>query len=327
MKRVVIVLLMLFLWMGTAGAVDTDGKVALLESAVEGDQNAQFELAEIYAEEAQDYDFINPDMTLLGKAVYWYEKAAEKGHKPSQSALLDIYDFPYEDKNPQWQKKWFILTNTLADEGDRKAQFILGRHYSYRNNCDTDLKQCLDKSIYWYSKVLKGLPPEQSTVFKRFEVTPDTVTRQYIEVLIARLKARDTDAEEKQAKMDLLFSNAKESGSMKAVIELGDTWSNPFNNDQNIEMAKKAYRYAAEKNNPEAQMKFAGLLYQHAEDRFDYQDAYFWAIAATMAEIPNAPELLSKIEKKLPSEHLPAMKAEAREGMKRLRRESGEGKK
>jgi TPR repeat protein len=321
MKRFVIVLSMLFLWAGTAGAVESDDKLSLLESAVEGDQNAQFDLAELYAEEAQEYNIIAPDMTLLEKAVHWYEKAAEKGHKPSQSALLDIYDFPYEDENPQWQKKWFILANTLASEGDRKAQFILGKHYSQAYNCDTDLKQCLDKAIHWYSRILKGLPSKQTTVFERYEVTTGAVTRQHIEILIARLKTRDTDTEEKQAKMDLLLSNAKETGSMKALIGLGDTWFNPFNNDQNIEMAAKAYKYAAEKNNPEAQIKFARLLYQHAKDRFDYQDAYFWAMAATMAQIPKAPELLSQIEKKFSSEHLTAMEADAKKGIKRLRGE------
>ncbi|BCS99076.1 hypothetical protein DSLASN_47080 [Desulfoluna limicola] len=281
-----------------------------MEAAVEGDTNAQFELAGIYEEEASEYDMFEPDMELLKKAVHWYEKAAEKGHTPSQHALLGIYIYPYDDASPpEWPGKWLPLVKEMAAKGDRKAQYHLAGYYSFPHNCDTQFKGCLNKAISLYSGLLKDLPPGETTVFKPFEITTKKITRQKIDAEIARLKAMDPEAEEKLSRMNSLLTSARNSGSLKDLVDLGDMWANPNSPDKNINMAMKAYTYAAEKNHAEALVKLAQLNFERAEDMRDYQEAYFLALAAAMGEEPTAPALLSKIAGKLPPGDLPAMEA------------------
>jgi len=311
MKRFILVLSIVFVWVGSAWAVDSEKKVNLLEAAVEGNTTAQFELAEIYEEEAREYDMFEPDMDLLKKAVHWYEKAAAKGHTPSQHALLGIYIYPYDEASPsEWPGKWLPLIKTMAAEGDRKAQYNLAQHYSFPHNCDTQFRECLDKAISLYAGLLKDLPPGETTVFKMFEISTKKITRQEIEAEITRLKKMDPESEEKQSKMDSLLYSTRKSGSLKDLVDLGDIWATPNSPDKNINMAMKAYSYAAEKNHPEALVKLARLKFQLAEDLRDYQEAYFLALAAAMGEEPSAPALLSKIAEKLPTVDLPAMEAD-----------------
>ncbi|VVS93864.1 tetratricopeptide repeat protein [Desulfoluna spongiiphila] len=318
MKRFIAGFSVLFLWAGATWATGSEDKLALLEAAVEGDTTAQYTLAETYAEEAGIHDLFDQDIELLKKAVHWYEKAAEKGHTPSQKALASIYLFPLDDAPPEWSTKWLPLAKKLVDKGDRKAQYDLARYYSFPHNCDTRFRQCLNRAIGLYGGLLKDLPPGQATVFRAFEISPRKITRQEIETEIARLKAMDPEAQEKQSAMDSLLYSTRKSGSLQALVGLGDRWAAPDSAGASISMAKKAYEYAAEKNHPEAQMKYAGILYQHAKGIGDYQNAYLWAMAATMNGYPSAPELLAKITQKLPEEDLPAMEAEAKRAINTL---------
>lgn len=143
-----------------------------------------------------------------------------------------------------------------------------------------------------------------------FEISTKKITRQEIEAEITRLKKMDPESEEKQSKMDSLLYSTRKSGSLKALVDLGDIWATPNSPDKNIKMAMKAYSYAAEKNHPEALVKLAQLKFQLAEGLRDYQEAYFLALAAAMGEEPSAPALLSKIAEKLPTVDLPAMEAD-----------------
>ncbi len=53
----------------------------------------------------------------------------------------------------------------------------------------------------------------------------------------------------------------------------------------------------------------------------DYCEAYFWAMAAVAGNNMAARPLLLKIVEKLPPEHLAALEAEAKKGIKRLGRQ------
>jgi TPR repeat protein len=164
---------------------------------------------------------------------------------------------------------------------------------------------------------LTSTPSGEETVFSFFEFGKK-ITRQDIEEKISYLKAMDPEAEEKRARMEVLLYSARQSDSQKDLVALGDRWSDPKSPDHHIEMAKKAYQYAAEKNHPEAQLKLASLLYRQAKEVRDYANAYFWAKAAVMNGNKGASELLSKAREKLPAEHLPAIEAEIKEALKML---------
>ncbi len=317
MNRIVIVFFVLLLCVGSASGNSADQKLALLESAVAGDQDAQFSLGEIYREESEEMGFIDRDIALLNKAVYWYEQAAQTGHQQSRYALLNIYNDPLVGSDPEWQSKWFLLAEKMAKEGDQTAQIKLAEYYRIKRYFEnTDVEECIKQAVYWYSQVLKGMGPGQDIVYVNGIFTPKKITRSDIETEIADLDKLDPGIEEKKKKAKFLLENAIESGSLESVIKLGDIWST--GKDQNLPMAIKSYLYAAKKNNPEAQIKLARLRYQQAREMDDYCEAYFWAMAAAAGKNIAAQPLLLKIVEKLPQEHMAALEAEAKKGIKRL---------
>ncbi len=320
MNRVVIVFFVLLLCLGSASGNSADQKLALLESAVAGDQDAQFSLAEIYREESEEMSLIYRDIALLSKAVHWYEQAAQTGHRQSRYALLYIYNDPFDQAGPEWQKKWFLLAEKMAKEGDQNAQIKLAEYYSGERFFEnTDVGQCIEQAVYWYSQVLEGLGPGQDIVYVNGIFTPKKITRRDIETEITRLDDLNPEVEEKKKKAKFLLENAIESGSLEAVIKLGDTWST--GKDQNLPMAIKSYLYAAKKNDPEAQVKLARIRYQQAGEMDDYYEAYFWAMAAAAGKNMTARPLLLKIMEKLPAEHMAELEAAAKKGIKRLGRQ------
>ncbi len=86
-------------------------------------------------------------------------------------------------------------------------------------------------------------------------------------------------------------------------------------------MAVKSSLYAAEKNNPEAQLKLARLGYQQAREFNDYYEAYFWAMPVAAGKNMSAQTLLLKIREKIPAEHLAQFEAVVKKGIKRLERQ------
>ncbi|BBO66651.1 hypothetical protein DSCA_05810 [Desulfosarcina alkanivorans] len=322
MKPVVVFFSILFFWAAAAGAVDRDEKLSLLESAVAGDTEAQFRLAQVYKDEAEAEDLFEPDMRILEKAVHWYEQAASNGHRPSALALLDIYDGFYGEEKASWPEKWVLLAQKMAAAGDRIAQFKLAGHYERQRNSEgADLRQCIARASDWYTRLLQGLPPDQAVVFQPYEIGLKAITRKDIETRLARINALDPQIEEKKKKLALLYASAVESGRLTDLIQLGDRCARENSTDQEVDMAIASYRRAAERNSVEAQIKLARLRYRLARDPHDYQEAYFWAMAAAMGNEPTAPELLARIAENLPAEQLPAMEAEATEAITRLQRQ------
>lgn len=320
MNRIVIIVFVLCLCVGSASGNSAEKKLALLESAVAGDQDAQFSLAEIYKEESEEMGFFDRDMALLGKAVHWYEQAAQTGHRQSRYVLLEIYNDPFVEIDSGWQKKWFLLAGKMAKEGDKNAQIKLAEYYSrelYFEN--TDVVQCIKQAVYWYSQGLEGLGTGQEIVYGTGGINPRKITRWDIETEITKLGDLNPEAEEKKKKVKFLLENAIESGSLEAVIKLGDIWST--GKDENFSMAVKSYRYAAKKNNAEAQIKLARLRYQQPRELDDYREAYFWAMAAAAGKDMSAQALLLKIMEKIPAEHLAQLEAAAKKGIKRLERQ------
>lgn len=149
MNRLLLALLVLIcIWVAPSFANEKEQKLALLEAAVEGDANAQYELASIYALEAfEEEDDFEPAPKPWGKSLHWYESAAAQGHIRARYALLSRMDFQ--------QDKWFELAYTMAESGDKYAQYHLARLFSAR--CHNDYNVCfLQASIRWYTELLKG---------------------------------------------------------------------------------------------------------------------------------------------------------------------------
>jgi TPR repeat protein len=327
MNRIVIVFFVLCLCVGSANGNSAEQKLALLESAVAGDQDAQFLLAESYREESIEMGILFGDLPRLSKAVHWYEQAAQKGHLQSRYALLEIYNDPidqaFDQADPEWQKKWFLLAEKMAKEGDQNAQVKLADYHSRERYFEnTDVGQCIKQAVYWYSQVLEGLGTGQEIVYATVDIT-EKITRMDIETKITKLGDLNPEVEEKKKKEKFLLNNDIKRGSLESVIKLGDIWST--GKDENLSMAVKSYLYAAEKNNPEAQIKLARLRYQQASAPDDYYEAYLWAMAAAAGNNMSAQTLLLKIKEKIkeqiPAEHMPQFEADIKKAIKRLGRQ------
>lgn len=98
-----------------------------VEAAVYGDAEAQFRLAERYAD---PYGF-SSDYTLEQdnqEAVKWYRKAAWQGHAEAQYKLGQMYSTGEEgvEQNDDESEKWYLKA---AEQGHADAQKTLGMHY------------------------------------------------------------------------------------------------------------------------------------------------------------------------------------------------------
>jgi len=196
MYRFVLILCILSLGLATpAMAVDTGRKLALLESAVAGDANAQYELAMIYDEEAyeQSEDPFEPEPELWEKMRHWCEAAADQGHFEAKRALLQrVYDLSLGEEE---SRKWYKLAQEMAESGDKVAQYQLAEIYYARSLGDAmsagDGPARSDSAvpaIRWYSKLLDGLNPKETVILSMLETFDREVTVDYVNEQLAYLR-------------------------------------------------------------------------------------------------------------------------------------------
>lgn len=188
MYRFVLILCILSLGLATpAMAVDTGRKLALLESAVAGDANAQYELAMIYELEAyeQSEDPFEPEPELWEKMRQWFEAAADQGHFEAKRALLQrVYDMSLGEEE---SRKWYKLAQEMAKSGDKIAQYLLAEIYFARSLGDAmDAGDGLahsdsaEPAIRWYSRLLDGLNPGDTVILSKLETFDREVTVDYV---------------------------------------------------------------------------------------------------------------------------------------------------
>ncbi|UZO08517.1 uncharacterized protein OCT59_028771 [Rhizophagus irregularis] len=103
------------------------------------------------------------------KAIYYFQKAAENGHKIAQCDLGDCYRkaaekghitaqnnlgylYQHGEGTEKDLNKAIYWYNKAAESGDKVAQFNLGYLYQYDEGTEKDL----DKAIYWYNKAAES---------------------------------------------------------------------------------------------------------------------------------------------------------------------------
>lgn len=184
MFRFAIVLCVLLLGLAApAMATEAKQKLALLESAVAGDANAQYELAVIYEEEAYDAseDPFEPEPELWKKVLHWYEAAAAQGHGGARQALL--HHGYNSTAGEEEDLKWFKLANKMAESGDKYAQYRLAEIY-YAKNLGEAMNagdgpvrsESAELAIHWYGRLLEGLNPGETVILSLFETLDREVT-------------------------------------------------------------------------------------------------------------------------------------------------------
>lgn len=104
----------------------------LQQQAERGNMNAQFQLGRKY----HIGDGVEPDM---GKAVFWYQKAAAQGSAKALNNLGVMYEHGFvapedKDRSTEWiMEKSFTYFTEAAKQGQCTAQQNIGATYAYRH--------------------------------------------------------------------------------------------------------------------------------------------------------------------------------------------------
>ncbi len=84
------------------------------------------------------------------KAIYWLQKAAEAGHVDAISRLGDIYrDERFGHVDKEKARTWFLKA---AEQGDGGCMWCLGGMYRYGEGVPQDIEKSLD----WHRKAIEA---------------------------------------------------------------------------------------------------------------------------------------------------------------------------
>ncbi len=128
--------------------------------------NAEQEFMEGDAERNQQFSGFEKDYV---KAVEWYERAAEKGHKNAQRLLGCLY---HDGKGVKQDfKKAFEWWMKAADQGDYIAQCRVGHCYEYGEG----VEQSYDQALAWYTKFAAAVVEEMYDDLEKNNVSQEKI--------------------------------------------------------------------------------------------------------------------------------------------------------
>lgn len=107
--------------------VNTDINI-LEQSAINGDQESQLELGNMYFEKK-----------LYDKAKLWYEEAAKNGNSVAQNKMGNMYHEGLGVQKDLFKAKYFYEQSAI--NGNKYAQFNLGNSYYHGEGCKIDLNE------------------------------------------------------------------------------------------------------------------------------------------------------------------------------------------
>lgn len=122
----------------------------LLESAKNGDAQAQYELGLYYGK---------PSKPQWEKAAFWYQKAVEQNHLCAKYSLSILYEMGRGVKKDP--KKSFELMLSAAEQGSRFAQSAVAIDYQQGNKVEKDATE----AFKWFKKAA-----EQNDFFSQREL-------------------------------------------------------------------------------------------------------------------------------------------------------------
>lgn len=226
------------------------------------DTAAQYRLGLLYLLVHNDYE----------SAIFWFDKAAHKGHIDAQLYLGKLYYFNEEYENAQY---WLTM---IAEEGNAQAQFIIGQ-------------LCLElhdtsNAVYWYTKAYEQGYDEAKL---RLRLMSEYIGKQYdIAKWKKEAKAGDTTA---QFKIGLYYLERMEYDStivwltplarnrhVGAQLNLGKAYYYDGELGEVGEKARYWLNRLATQGHPEAQF-FLGKMYDGAEKN---DSAVLWYTKASM---------------------------------------------
>lgn len=212
-----------------AGSVNSQSDFdRILESAQQGDADAQFQLARIW----HTGRGVSRDNT---KAVHWYNKAADQGHTDAQLFLGSMYDHGIGvAQDPTEAARWY---RKAADQGNNTAQYLLGSaYYGGRGVGKNDIE-----AERWFRKAAEqGHTYAQGSLADLYNIGGTGVAQDYAEA--ARW-----------------YRKAAKQGYGQAQYELGRMYEKGRGVEKNLDAAIEWYRKAARSGHEPAQTRLKNL--------------------------------------------------------------------
>jgi hypothetical protein len=258
MIRLYVSLLLLLLIAPIAGAAGSAEKVVLLESAISGYMDSQYQLGNIYEKEAQNAgDYFDPDIELLKKAVYWYEQASEQGHQHAQVSLISIYQSYSE--NLGIEGKWLALITKMAEEGNIGAQFALAEYYTDGDEVERDR----ELAIHWLEKVVEDHTRDGSAR----RIDGDLLG------MLADLYMEEPSTVERQRKAFKLYLAGAGVGHFESLIKAAGCYVSGIGTEQDMRKAFPLYLEAAQDTAKASSQLYYGVGMAYADGEVVAEDA------------------------------------------------------
>ena len=221
------------------------------------------------------------------KAVYFYRKAAHKGHAKAQYDLgYCYYNGIYFLEDKAEAVKWY----TMASENDlEEAQFALANCYFNGEGVDQDTEE----AIKWYRKAAEQGFAKAQFALGTCYYTGKGVSKNLDEAFIWNRKAAEQGFAEAQFALGSCYTlgegvsqnkeeevkwyrKAAEQGFAQAQFTLGACYYSGKGVSQNKEEAIKWYRKAAEQGLTDAQKALGGCYYWGEGVPQNMEEAVIW---------------------------------------------------
>lgn len=202
----------------------------ITKNAEKGDVNAQYELAEHYANKRamlrirlgdkhfKEYNLFNDTDSYrkkdLKQAVEWYRKAAEQGHSDAQYMLGRCYEegmsFAGIKKDFEQAANWY---RKAAEQGHASAQTVLGECYCDGMGVEEDVIQ----GIEWYRKAA-----EQNHLQALIKLSSCYKWGKGVEIDFKKSKEFTDKAKAVYNELVTLYRQADDKGDLETIWRLYD---------------------------------------------------------------------------------------------------------
>ena len=213
-------------------------KKSLKEAADNGDANAQYKLAEEYEDHSMinlGYKWENLDERYRSyhrKALEWYTKAAEQGHRGAMVSLAWIYK---RGKGvPQDYKRSFELYSKAAELGSTVAMKEMAEQYSKGQGVEVNG----EKAVELYKKCIETYNKQRGNKDKSSEQTS-------VENGLGWLYFNGDGVKQDYKEAFKWFKEAGEdTGMLYAAYDLGYMYENGYGTEKDYKKAFRAYTCA-----------------------------------------------------------------------------------
>jgi hypothetical protein len=239
----------------------------IIMMAERGDAGAQYELGGLYKEYLYNWskdDIISNDVV---KAITWYRKAAEQGHKSAQRELGKMYQNGNGIQRSYAEAvRWY---HKAAIQGDAVAQNSLGLMFQNGHG----VSQNNSEAVKWYRKSAEQGNVDAQSNLREIQQNDDTGDGQSRYEFVS---VDDGDVPPDDVEDVSRCRKAAEQGNADAQYRLGNMFFTGKGVDEDNEEAIKWYRKAAGQGQADAQYQLGEIYYWGQCVDEDYHEAAKW---------------------------------------------------